>query len=231
MKIKEFKNFLCNLRELLRVALVSKYKLGYCGINTRLEFPCYIDSPKGVYLYENVKIRTGCRIINSPSEQVVVKKYSVLAPGCTIISNSHRSTVGIPQFLLGASHIHDKSKDVIIEEDVWIGANSIIMPGVTIGRGAIVAAGALVTKSVPPYALVMGGPTKIVAKIFSLEDVLTHEKELYPEEERLSGDYLHKLFDITYKDLRIYGINESLTEVEKHLLEKVKKDNDYINLG
>jgi len=48
----------------------------------------------------------------------------------------------------------------VLEDDVWIGAASIVLPGVTIGRGAIVAAGAVVTKSVPPYTIVGGVPAK-----------------------------------------------------------------------
>ena len=53
----------------------------------------------------------------------------------------------------------------IIEEDVWIGVNAIILKGITIGKGAIVAAGAVVTKNVPSYTLVAGNPAKIVKKL------------------------------------------------------------------
>lgn len=54
------------------------------------------------------------------------------------------------------------SKPVIIEDDVWIGAKASVMPGVTIGRGAVVGTGAVVTKDVPPFAVVAGVPAKIV---------------------------------------------------------------------
>ena len=58
----------------------------------------------------------------------------------------------------------DKSidKDVIFEGDNWIGANATILKGVTIGYGAVVGAGAVVTKDVPPYAIVGGNPAKII---------------------------------------------------------------------
>lgn len=51
---------------------------------------------------------------------------------------------------------------VIIEDEVWLGANSIILSGVTIGKGAIVAAGSVVTKDVPPYTIVGGNPAKFI---------------------------------------------------------------------
>lgn len=53
-------------------------------------------------------------------------------------------------------------EEVVIGNDVWVGANSVIMPGVTIGNGAIVGAGAVVTKDVPDYAIVAGVPAKMM---------------------------------------------------------------------
>lgn len=51
---------------------------------------------------------------------------------------------------------------IVIEDDVWIGANSVVLPGVTIHQGAIVAAGSIVTKDIPEYAIVAGNPAKII---------------------------------------------------------------------
>ena len=59
------------------------------------------------------------------------------------------------------------NKPVIIGNDVWIGANVIILPGTWIGDGAILAAGAVITKNVEPYAIVGGVPAKIIKKRFS----------------------------------------------------------------
>jgi maltose O-acetyltransferase len=58
----------------------------------------------------------------------------------------------------------DKGAPVVIEDYVWIGHRAIIMPGVTLGRGAVVAAGAVVTKSVPPMAIVGGVPAQIIGQ-------------------------------------------------------------------
>lgn len=59
----------------------------------------------------------------------------------------------------------------IIEHDVWIGDNSILLPGITVGTGAVIGAGAIVTKDVPPYAIVAGNPAKILRKRFSDEKI------------------------------------------------------------
>jgi maltose O-acetyltransferase len=57
---------------------------------------------------------------------------------------------------------HQPPEPVIIADDVWIGTRAIILPGISIGRGAIIGAAAVVTKNVPEYAIVCGNPAKVV---------------------------------------------------------------------
>lgn len=64
-------------------------------------------------------------------------------------------------------HKHTSKGDTIIGHDVWIGYGATILPGVTVGNGAIIAAQAVVTKSVPPYAIVGGNPAKIIRMRFT----------------------------------------------------------------
>src|SRR5690554_76126 len=59
----------------------------------------------------------------------------------------------------------------VIENDVWIGDNSVLLPGITVGTGAVIGAGAIVTKDVPPYAIVAGNPARILRKRFSEEKI------------------------------------------------------------
>ena len=61
--------------------------------------------------------------------------------------------------------------DTAIEDGVWIGMRAMIMPGIKIGEGAVIAAGSIVTKNVPPYTLVAGNPAKEIKKRFS-EDII-----------------------------------------------------------
>ena len=210
-------------------AFTTSNELGHVGKNAVIEWPIFIENPKGVFVEEYSKVRHYCKIINAPIEKVIIKKFSVVAAGCTIITNSHRSTVGVPQFILVASHINDKSADVIIEEDVWIGANVTIMLGVTIGRGSVIGAGSIVTKSVPPYALAVGLPAKLVGKAFSLADVYRHEEELYPPKDRLPKDYLQDLFFNEYKNLKTYGYNTPLTVEEKAKIDLANKLTKFID--
>lgn len=82
---------------------------------------------------------------------------------------------------IGDSTYNFKGKDlkIIIEDDVWIGYGAIVLTGVTIHRGAIVAAGSVVTHDVPSYAIVAGNPARVLRKRFSDEEIVKHEKILY----------------------------------------------------
>lgn len=75
-----------------------------------------------------------------------------------ILSVNHRIPVG-KERIVEAGH---DGRPVIIGEDVWIGAGSIILPGVKIGDGAVIGAGSVVTKDVQPYAIVAGNPAKLI---------------------------------------------------------------------
>lgn len=203
-------------------------ELGACGKNTVLDYPIIFESKSSVYLEDNTKIRSGCHVINTPSERFIMRKYSVIAANCTIITNNHRSTVTIPQFLLGGSHINDKSNDIIIEEDVWVGANVTLLSGTHLGRGCIVGAGSIVSKPIPPYALVVGSPAKIIAKKFELEDILKHEEALYPPEERMSRQELETLFAEHFVDKKTFGTALGLDDDAIKRLERFKKMLNYV---
>ena len=83
-------------------------------------------------------------------------------------------------------------KDVIVEEDVWIGSNVTLLGGAHLGRGSNIGSGSVVRGNVPPYAIVIGNPAKVVGFSFTPEQIVEHEKQLYPEEERIPLERLEK---------------------------------------
>lgn len=86
-------------------------------------------------------------------------------------------------------------QQVTIERNVWVGSDAIILKGVTIGRWAMVGSGSVVRNSIPPYAIVIGNPAKIVGFSKTPEEIIEHEKALYPEEERLPLELLEKNYN------------------------------------
>ena len=110
-------------------------------------------------------------------DRVDIGKYCSVAFGVTIVASGEHNYCGAANFPLAAVLKGDVDRDtfskgpVRVGNDVWIGANATILSGVTIGDGAVVAAGSVVTKSVPPYAIVGGAPAKIIKYRFPIETI------------------------------------------------------------
>ncbi|MDD2287405.1 MAG: DapH/DapD/GlmU-related protein [Bacteroidales bacterium] len=84
-----------------------------------------------------------------------------------------------------------------MEKDVWIGCNVTLLAGVTVGRGSIIAAGAVVTKDVPPYSVVGGIPARVIKfRWDTIEEILQHENILYPTEKRLPVSVIQENFNL-----------------------------------
>lgn len=92
---------------------------------------------------------------------VTIGSHVNLAQGITITALNHNFEDKIQRIdVQGVS-----TKSIVIGDDIWIGANAVVLPGVSIGNHSVVAAGAVVTKDVPPHTLVAGVPAKIIKEI------------------------------------------------------------------
>lgn len=158
----------------------------------------------------------------SSKGKLIIKKYAAIGTQCLIIPDAHTPTVGLPQFL-SFTHINDKTGNIIVNEDAWVGAGCVLLSNCEIGRGAIVGAGSTVTKKIPPYAVAVGSPAKIIAVRFSIEQIIQHESILYPKEERMKREVLDELFETYYKDKRIIGTSDiSIEDLQK--LKEARKE-------
>jgi acetyltransferase-like isoleucine patch superfamily enzyme len=93
------------------------------------------------------------------SEKITIGNNCLIAAGCRFIDHNH----GIKKSILIRNQLAPK-QEIILEKDVWLGCNVIVLKGVHIGEGAVVAAGSVVTKSVPSYEIWGGVPAKFIKK-------------------------------------------------------------------
>lgn len=123
--------------------------------NTRIQNKVYLSSIGKVTFGENCQINEYVFI-----QGAIIGDNVMLAPNVSILSNiKNIDRLDIPMNMQGWK---EKDKKVIIEDDVWIGRNAIIMPGVKIYKGSIVGAGSVVTKDVLPYTIVGGVPARLI---------------------------------------------------------------------
>lgn len=196
----------------------NRKSYGYFGSTTLLKTPAMVTQPANVFLYEDIHIREGLTIINSCGK-VIIKKFTGIAPDCTIVTGNHTPTVGVPQRLGGPCHINDNEKGVTIDEGVWIGTRVTLLSGAHVGRGAVIGAQSLVNKEIPPYAVAVGAPAKIIASVFSIEQIMEHERRLYKPEERFSREYLEDLFSKFYDGKKSIGKSDMSDEDRKKIIE------------
>ncbi len=161
----------------------------------------YYDDFEDVHNFEkNVKYH-----FDFIGDQLIIGKFCMIASGATFIMNGanhlSRSVSSYPFAIFGGSWAgamdgksYPNKGNTVVGNDVWIGYNATIMPGVTIGDGAIIASNATVTKDVEPYAIVGGNPAKLVRK-------------------RFDADTINKLLDLKWWDWNI----EKITKHVNHL--------------
>lgn len=105
-----------------------------------------------------------------------IGKKVIFGPRPTIITGEHRIDV-IGKYIMDTTEkLPENDAPVVIEDDVWTGANVTILKGVIIGRGSVIAAGAVVTKSCPPYSIIGGVPAKALKMRFTPEEIEQHER-------------------------------------------------------
>ena len=158
-------------------------RIGFIAI--RKIFFRKIKFGKNVNVYPSCVIAGNCEIgdystinRNTFIRDTKIGKYVSIAPECVINPENHNihdsiSTYGLIYQFLGIKATekyrleHKNDKQVVIGNDVWVGIRAIIMSGITIGDGAVIAANAVVTKDVPPYTIVGGVPAKLLKKRFN----------------------------------------------------------------
>ncbi len=134
------------------------YRRFWLGRHSVVESYCCINNAVGdVTIGDHTRIGIHCTVIGP----VCLGSHVNLAQGITVTALNHN-------FSIANQRIDEQgisTQPVVISDDVWIGANAVILPGVTIGRHAVIAAGAVVTKDVPDYTVVGGVPAKVIKKI------------------------------------------------------------------
>ena len=128
-----------------------------CSLEHRIYFNAAGGHSAGVAISigAGTFIGSGCEF--NAIESIRVGQNCLIASGSRFIDHNHGIELGSPMKLQP-----EVSAPILLGSDVWIGVNCVILKGVTIGEGAIVAAGSIVTKSVEPYTIVGGAPAKLI---------------------------------------------------------------------
>jgi acetyltransferase-like isoleucine patch superfamily enzyme len=154
--------------------IIVRKKMGRIGKNFDIRPNVNLGGTKNIFIGDNICLRHECSLHASNSTDkeiatITIEDDVLFGPYVLITVSSHiYDSVDVPIMEQGLI-----LKDVRIKKGAWLGARCIILPGVTVGEGAIVGAGAVVTRDVPDYAIAVGVPARIL-KMRPGYEKLTH---------------------------------------------------------
>jgi maltose O-acetyltransferase len=131
--------------------------LGQIGQDSIIEPPFYCVYGQNTYLGDHVFLNVSCTILDC--NEVRIGNHVMIGPNVQIYTAAH---------VLEAEARNqgwEVAKPIVVEDNVWLGGGAILLPGVTVGRNAVVGAGAVVSRDVPADTVVTGNPAKVIREI------------------------------------------------------------------
>ncbi|MDT2045913.1 sugar O-acetyltransferase [Priestia flexa] len=138
----------------------------FVGENVWIEKPFFCDYGKNISIGKNTFINFNCVFLDT--NKIVIGENVLIAPSVQIYTATHPLKA---DERINSNHKPNEApyrtltKPVTIGDNVWIGGNAIILPGVTIGNNSVIGAGSVVTKSIPENSLAIGNPCRVVKEI------------------------------------------------------------------
>jgi len=128
------------------------------GTSNNIDYKTYFRYPSKISIGNKVWINRGCQLYGSfhnKETEIILGNNIALGPNVIIFTATHDYRhLNLP----------DKAESVVIEDNVWIGGNTTILPGVIIGEGSVIGAGSIVTKSIPPFSIAVGNPAVVIKR-------------------------------------------------------------------
>lgn len=167
----------------------------------------------GKYTYGPIDV-----ITSNNTSKLIIGNFCSIAGNVKFLLSSEHGYHNISTFPFKDLILHEgiealSKGDIIVHDDVWIGYGSIILSGVTIGQGAVIAAGSIVTKNIPPYAIVGGNPAKIIKYRFDPDTIDILLKEI--NFESLSLESIKDNINILYQNLNEIDKNNLKSNINK----------------
>ena len=137
--------------------IILQQLLGQIGQNSIIEPPFYCSYGQNIHIGDHVYLNVLCTILDC--NEVHIGHHVMIGPAVQIYTAAH--------LLQAETRIQgwEVAKPIVIEDNVWIGGGAILLPGVKIGRNAVVGAGAVVPRSVPANTVVAGNPARVIREI------------------------------------------------------------------
>lgn len=178
---KAISRFIDLVLAIFKKALSAVYRHRFASHGSNFSFDVF-----GVYSWDTISVGNNVNLGYRPvliaaNSSIKIGDNVMFGPQVTIRGGNHRTDI-VGRTMISITAAEKRPEDdpgVIIENDVWIGTRAIILAGVRIGEGAIVAAGAVVKDDVEPYTIVAGVPARPLRKRWDEKTIAMHRSLLY----------------------------------------------------
>lgn len=181
----------------ISLALLQKW---WIQIGEKVRIRNWVSFSGKVNIWSYSYLENYCTLAGSEINTITIGKFCSIANGVSFLAFNDHNYAALTSYppeygMVFLAPTKDLGAPITIWNDVWIGKNATILPWITIGTGAVVAAGAVVSKDVPPYAIVGGIPAKIIKYRFSQDEI---EKLLKSEWWNWDIEEIRKNYDLSF---------------------------------
>jgi maltose O-acetyltransferase len=156
-KVKDLIRLYNRIEAVFERRIILQQLVGRIGQNSIIEPPFYCVYGQNIHIGDHVFMNFLCTILDC--NEVRIGNHVMIGPGVQIYTAAHALQAE------ARNQGWEVAKPIVIEDNVWIGGSAILLPGVRIGRNAVVGAGAVVTRDVPANMVVAGNPARVIREI------------------------------------------------------------------
>ena len=145
---------------------ILKELLGSMGDHVHIDIDFHCEYGKNIHVGNNVIINMNCTFVDN--NRIDIGNRVLIASDVKMYTATHSTNPAVRNHSDNpniAFWCNTYSRPIRVEDEVWIGGGAIILPGVTIGKGSVVGAGAVVTRDIPPYSIAVGSPARVIKNI------------------------------------------------------------------
>lgn len=145
---------------------VLKQLFGSMGESVHVDIDFHCEYGINIHVGDNVIINMNCTFVDN--NRIDIGSRVLIASDVKIYTATHSTDPSVRNHSNNpnpGSWCQTYSRPIVIEDEVWIGGGAILLPGVTIGKGSVIGAGAVVTKDIPPYSVAVGNPARVIKQI------------------------------------------------------------------